>query len=280
MKLKSKFEKILSNKILLNVIMIITFFNLIGYVMLQKTIAIVYFILIGLLTSFFSKNMTIVLGIPLILVNLFVANSNKWSMSMNYNREGLENNNTSMNKTNNNNNGNNTSSNQPIKNAIIAKKNSLANANANNSSTTTSSSQGLPMTITPIQDNDSNITFDNSMDNPSGESFEVGRSKKNSKGYNIDYASTVEDAYDELNKLLGSDGIKRLTNDTQSLMKQQLQLAESMKGMQPLIAGMAPLMQQAQGLLGNMGDNGNLNNLADIAKKLTSTLGNNNNTTN
>ena len=29
---------------------------------------------------------------------------------------------------------------------------------------------------------------------------------------------------------------------------QQLQLAESMKGMQPLIAGMAPLMQQAQGL--------------------------------
>jgi hypothetical protein len=280
MKLKSKFEKILSNKILLNVIMIITFLNLIGYVMLQKTIAIVYFILIGLLTSFFSKNMTIVLGIPLILVNLFVANSNKWSMSMNYNREGLENNNTSMNKTNNNNNGNNTSSNQPIKNAIIAKKNSLANANANNSSTTTSSSQGLPMTITPIQDNDSNITFDNSMDNPSGESFEVGRSKKNSKGYNIDYASTVEDAYDELNKLLGSDGIKRLTNDTQSLMKQQLQLAESMKGMQPLIAGMAPLMQQAQGLLGNMGDNGNLNNLADIAKKLTSTLGNNNNTTN
>ena len=46
MKLKSKFEKLLSNKTLLNVIMIITFFNLIGYVMLQKTIAIVYFILI------------------------------------------------------------------------------------------------------------------------------------------------------------------------------------------------------------------------------------------
>lgn len=176
MKLKSKFEKILSNKTLLNVVMIITFFNLIGYVMLQKTIAIVYFILIGLLTSFFSKNMTIVLGIPLILVNLFVANSNKWSLNMNaYSREGLKNNNT--NETNNNN-GNSTGSNQPIKNAIIAKKNSLANANTNNSSTTTSSSQGLPMTITPIQDNDNNTTFDNSMDNPTGESFEVGRSKK------------------------------------------------------------------------------------------------------
>ena len=80
--------------------------------------------------------------------------------------------------------------------------------------------------------------------------------------------------YDELNKILGSDGIKRLTNDTQNLMKQQLQLAESMKGMQPLIAGMAPIMQQAQGLLQGMGDNGNLGNLADIAKKFTAGLEN------
>jgi hypothetical protein len=136
------------------------------------------------------------------------------------------------------------------------------------------------MTITPVDDNNidatGNTTSDASGDtNEVGESFEVGRSKKNSNGYNIDYASTVEDAYDELNKILGSDGIKRLTNDTQGLMKQQLQLAESMKSMQPLIAGMAPLMKQAEGLLGNMGDNGNLGNLADIAKKFTSTLGQN-----
>lgn len=251
MKLKSKFDKLLSNKTLLNVIMIITFFNLIGYVMLQKTIAIVYFILIGLLTSFFSKNMTIVLGVPLILVNLFVANSNKWTLSMNYNREGLENNGeTNTNKT---------STTQP------SKKNNLP--------TTTSSSQGLPMTITPA-DTPDDMPIDT---NDVGESFEVGRSKKNTNGYNIDYASTVEDAYDELNKILGSDGIKRLTSDTQNLMKQQLQLAESMKSMQPLIAGMAPLMQQAEGLLGNMGDNGNLGNLAAIAKKFTATIGNNNN---
>jgi hypothetical protein len=253
MKLKSKFEKLLSNKTLLNVIMIITFFNLIGYVMLQKTIAIVYFILIGLLTSFFSKNMTIVLGVPLILVNLFVANSNKWSLSMmNYNREGLENNSeTNTSKT---------SATQPSK--------------KNNMPSTTSSSQGLPMTITTPADTPDDMPIDT---NDVGESFEVGRSKKNTNGYNIDYASTVEDAYDELNKILGSDGIKRLTSDTQNLMKQQLQLAESMKSMQPLIAGMAPLMQQAEGLLGNMGDNGNLGNLAAIAKKFTATIGNNTN---
>ena len=274
MKLKSKFEKFMSNKTLLNVVMIISFLNLIGYVMLNQTIAIVYFILIGLLISFFSKNMTIVLIIPLILVNLFVVNSNKWSLNRSsYMREGLENNtaNDTTNSTSDTTGDDTATPNTPIKNAIVAKKNSLTNG-----ATTTSSSQGLPMTITPLQDGgDTSNVADNISGDEIGESFEVGRSRKNGSGYNIDYASTIEDAYDDLNKILGSDGIKRLTSDTQGLMKQQLQLAESMKSMQPLIAGMAPLMQQAQGLLGSMGDNGNLGNLADIAKKFTATLGNN-----
>ena len=266
MKFNSKFEKFLNNRILLNVVVIISFLNLIGYVMLNKTIEIVYFILIGLLTSFFSKNMTIVLLIPLILVNLFVSNSNKWSFNMNmFNREGLENNSATNSNTNTTSNTNNSTAST---NTSIAQK--------KNKASTTSSSQGLPMTITPMHETQ-NVNMDNDNSGEEvGESFEVGRSKKNSKGYNVDYASTIEDAYDDLNKILGSDGIKRLTSDTQNLMKQQLQLAESMKSMQPLIAGMAPLMQQAQGLLGSMGDNGNLNNLADIAKKFSATLGNNN----
>ena len=80
----SKFEKFLSNKTLLNIVVGISFLNIIGFVMLNQTIAIVYFILIGLLTSFFSKNMVIVLLTPLLLVNLFVVGSNQ-----NYNREGF-----------------------------------------------------------------------------------------------------------------------------------------------------------------------------------------------
>jgi hypothetical protein len=97
-------------------------------------------------------------------------------------------------------------------------------------------------------------------ENQSG--FEVGRPKKGNK---IDYASTIKDAYSQLNELIGSDGIKNLTNDTQVLMKQQLQLAESMKSMTPLIEGITPLLSQAQGMLGNL-DQGTMNNLASIAK--------------
>jgi hypothetical protein len=240
----SKFEKFLSNKTLLNIVVGISFLNIIGFVMFNQTIAIVYFILIGLVTSFFSKNMVIVLLTPLFLVNLFVIGSNK-----SYILEGLENKDTKNVK-------------EPVTTLKDEKKPSLRDTN-------------LPITpLDNVEDNVQSASTESNVD----ESFEVGRAKKNSQGYNIDYASTVEDAYDELNKILGSDGIKRLTSDTQNLMKQQLQLAESMKSMEPLIAGMAPIMQQAQGLLEGMGGDSNLGNLANIAKKFTAGLENNKST--
>jgi hypothetical protein len=126
------------------------------------------------------------------------------------------------------------------------------------------SSQGLP--ITPLD----NVATDSSADGaPTGESFEVGRGKRRT-GSQIDYASTVEDAYDELNKILGSDGVKRLTDDTQRLMQQQMQLAESMKTMTPLIQGMAPMLETAKQMMKGMGDNKDgLGDVIQMAKKFT-----------
>jgi hypothetical protein len=74
----------------------------------------------------------------------------------------------------------------------------------------------------------------------------------------IDYASTVEDAYEDLNKILGGNGIKQLTDDTQHLMKQQMQLADAMKSM-------TPLMEQAQSLLKGF-DMKSLSSLAGLTK--------------
>jgi len=79
------------------------------------------------------------------------------------------------------------------------------------------------------------------------ESFEVGR-----KGHKIDYATTIEDAYDQLNSILGKDGIKNLTADTERLMQQQAQLAGSLKDMGPLMEKMSPMMAQVEDLMKNM----------------------------
>jgi hypothetical protein len=52
-------------------------------------------------------------------------------------------------------------------------------------------------------------------------------------------------------------------------MRQQAQLAESMKGMAPLIQGMAPMMKQAQAILGDMGEGKEgLGSIMNMAKKL------------
>jgi hypothetical protein len=88
-------------------------------------------------------------------------------------------------------------------------------------------------------------------------------------GYKIDYAATIESAYDDLNKILGSEGMKNLTQDTQKLVKQQSQLTESMKSMEPFIKNMAPMLQQAQGMLNSMNTKEGLGSIMEMAKKMT-----------
>uniref|UniRef100_A0A6C0ER03 Uncharacterized protein n=1 Tax=viral metagenome TaxID=1070528 RepID=A0A6C0ER03_9ZZZZ len=199
--------------------------------------------------------MILVLGVPLILVNLLVMNKVRF--------EGFETSKDSQNDTKPSSSISDKTTQDTKKEAKPVKKTPQGLAR-----TTIDSDTALNSTI---DSSDSTEPTTNIASNTTDESFEVGRAKRGG-GYDIDYASTVEDAYDELNKILGSDGIKKLTGDTQNLMKQQLQLAEAMNGMGPLIKSMAPLMQQAQGILGGMGDKEGLGNIMDMAKKLTGGL--------
>jgi hypothetical protein len=232
---------LLTNRVFLNVVFIVSLLNLIGYLSYGNLHAVILFILIAGIVGHFSKNMTVVLLCPLVIVNLFFL-KRQHSFS-----EGLENNEALKKKEASNKAG---SSDTDANKKVIAKINGKA-----------STKQGLPITpIEPTTTTDDTTTTD--------ESFEVGRSKKG--GYDIDYASTVEDAYDQLNSIIGGDGIQRLTSDTQKLMKQQMQLAEAMKGMGPMMESMGPMMQsigpmmkQAQDILGGA----STNNLADKSKE-------------
>jgi hypothetical protein len=240
MKVPSVVKKTLTNKFVLNAVTVIAVLNMWGYLVTGHITPILFFIVLAILTTYFSKNMIIVLGIPLFLVNLFV-------ISRKTNVEGMETNTNS-----------NTVDKDKIKDAINNKQNSDSNSSSSKSKQDLKTKQGLP--ITPI---DSTTNTD--------ESFEVGRAKKRGGGYEIDYASTIEDAYDQLNSILGSDGIKKLTDDTQKLMKQQMQLAESMQSMAPMIKNMEPMMNQAKSLLEGMDDNNSgLGGIMDLAKKFGS----------
>ena len=76
MKFNSAISKFLTNKWVLNVIAFLALFNVIGYLVMGNLNTVVYFIIFAILVRYFSKNMTIVLGVPLILVNLLAIRGN------------------------------------------------------------------------------------------------------------------------------------------------------------------------------------------------------------
>ena len=235
MKLPRVLQNLLTNKIVLNIVCVLSALNMIGYLVTNNFTAILFFIVLAMLIVQFNKNMIIVLGIPLILVNLFVATGMSKRIEGNENMSDAKNDDASK---------------DGDKEMTQEQKDTIKNVNKKDKV----SGQGLP--ITPIEPTEA-----------TDEAFEVGRAKRRGAGNQIDYAATVEGAYDELNSILGSEGIKRLTDDTQKLMKQQLQLAESMKGMGPMIEGLGPMMEQAQKLLGGMDDGKGMSEIMEMAKK-------------
>jgi hypothetical protein len=225
MKLNSSVSKILTNKWVLNIISFLALFNVIGYMVMGKLNNVIFFIVLAVIVRNFSQNMIIVLGTPLLIVNLFAMTNGTLEGMENSTKDTIDN---SSNVTNDK----KGEKDVIIKDVIIKdviKKNNITD------------DQSETATI------DSDIV---SADAAKKEDFEVGRVKNG--GSKIDYASTIEDAYDDLNKILGSDGIKRLTDDTQGLIKQQMELAKSMESMTPLVKGMMPMIEQMKGMMKTM----------------------------
>lgn len=225
MNLKSTVSNILTNKMVLNVVSVIALLNVIGYMVMGDLNNVLFFIVLAVLVKYFSKNMIIVLGIPLIIVNIFAMNKSSYSI------EGMDN------KTDD-------------------KKDDDKKDDDKND----------PSDFDQTDDLKDNIIASNVKDKEQS-GFEVGPKKSaNSK---IDHAATIEDAYDDLNKILGSDGMKHLTDDTQRLMKQQMELAKSMKEMAPIIEKMIPMTEEVKKMMNNMDSQENeMSGLLDMANKM------------
>jgi hypothetical protein len=236
MKVNSTVSKILTNKWVLNIISFLALFNVIGYMVMGNFNNVIFFIILAVLVRNFSHNMIIVLGTPLVIVNLFAMKNGIF--------EGFKDGETKTDTTT-------TDKSIDKKNGDKPKK--------------TGDTPMSPGTEAPE-------SGPISADAAKKEDFEVGRRKNGAS--KIDYASTIEDAYDDLNKILGSDGIKRLTSDTQGLMKQQQQLAESMKSIGPLVEGIKPMIGQMQEMMKGMDTKDGFGGVMEMAKKLTGSMNN------
>ena len=196
---KSTMGNFFTNKLVLYIISFLALFNVIGHMIIGNFNLVVVFFVISLLVRYFSKNMIVVLGVPLIFVNILSLNNNSYL-------EGFEG-----------------ETKEEVTKEEVKK-----------------------------------------------ESFEE-RLKNKGGMHSIDYATTIEDAYDHLNSILGKDGIKNLTADTERLLSQQAQLAGSLKDMGPLIEKMGPMMEKAQEMMSNMPDtekNGLMKNVESMLSSL------------
>ena len=253
-------SQLLTNKYFLYFIVFLAVSNVLGYLVTNKINAVIFFALICLLMANFSKNMVVVLIVAIIATNLLMVNGKM--------REGMENaEGTTLTDEQ------KQEIKAEVQQDVQAIKNKRASTAAAPVSSTTTDSSTMDTTdpstmdttttdttttdtttTTPtdprpkagalkgrLQAKQGATTTDTTVDEgfaPAGVGYSgnkrgaIGGPAKPSR---IDYATTLEDAYDNLDKILGSGGMKNLSADTEKLMNQQKKLFESMNSMMPLV---------------------------------------------
>lgn len=200
-------KSLLQNKYVLYVVLFIAVTNVLGYLAIEDFDSVACFVAIGALTSYFSKNMIVILGVALVGTNIVFAN-NRIIEGMSHGKKD--------------------------KKKTKKKKEGMDNEEEEDEE------EGFGQRNVP-----SSKPAKAGADEDEDEDDGVSR---------IDHAATMEQAYDNLNKMLGKGGMKNLTNDTKGLMNQQKELMEQLKGF-------APLMEQAGDMLDKLGGMDNLQGL-------------------
>lgn len=228
MKIPKSLSNLITNKYVLYLVATFAFLNVFGYMVLGNINAVIFFILVGYIMTFFSKNMMIILFVPMVFTNFLMAGLKV--------KEGLDNMDSNKDKDKDPKNATN-----PVTKPETQKDNTLY----------------LP----PHDPSHEEAAADHSNANkPVDEHFE-GRQpleysdikkKGKSTGTRLDHGATVENAYDTLNKIIGGPGFSKMTDDTKRLMEQQQKLAQSMEQFGPMLDSIKPFLEKAQGLLGNM----------------------------
>ena len=235
----SEATKLLTNKYFLYFIVFLSATNVLGYLVTHKLNAVAFFALVSLLSYQFSKNMAVVLLISIIATNFMMSNKML--------REGMDNA-TSTDAT-----ATATATDMATKIAaaldnVDAKDPEIAaNLPVVQSSSSVDAVNAKKLEKPVISDN-TNVDLNNpdlnkQTDEPAPEGFgeKISNNKKGKKeehfGPRLDYAATIEQSYQNLDSLLGSDSIKQLTGDTQKLMQQQQNLFNTMNQMVPVLEG-------------------------------------------
>ena len=187
---------LLKSKTVLYVVLFLAITNVVGYIYVQNFEAIVFFLAVAYLSTHFSKNMIVNLGVPMLVTNMIFTRRGVY--------EGMEN-----------------KEDTEKEGMKKAKKEGMKKAKKEGMKKQKFSNRKLSPS-------------------PASESEEDAAT-----GKRIDYSSTLEQAYDNLQGILGDGGMENLTSETRDLIKQQKSLMKTMQSM-------APILKNANSVLSNV----------------------------
>lgn len=265
--LRSEMKEILQNTYVMYAVLIIAILNIIGYLALRNMDAILFFILTFLLSIYFTRNMIIVLFISIIATNFYAGTSGMMSSSLGR-KEGLKNKEGAKNKADAD------TPTTPVDEPDVEAATGMtepepepekpAEKTKDKKVPVKTGMQNLKPAkfkpskkANPDDEDDSNASASASKNKnkPAVDDEEEeedddddGYAKiSGSKGNRVDYAQTLGQAYDNLQNIIGKDGVKGLTTQTKDLMEQQKVLMNNMKDMEPLIKSAQGFMDQIMG---------------------------------
>ena len=224
MKMKMKAPAILKNKYVLYLLLVVGIVNVLGYLAMEDYKSLGLFISVGLLSTYFSKNMAVTLLVA-IMVTAVVAVNDKV-------KEGLEN----------------------KEDGKKEKKEGMKKGNSQCTQDSDCTGSGEKCV-----DSKCKTGFQNNV--PPSTPAKVDDDDE-SPGDRIDYAATMEQAYDNLQQMLGEDGIKGITSETKKLVKQQKDLMGTLNQMAPVLSTAKETLESM-----NMPD---MAGMADMLKQLNS----------
>ena len=190
--MKFKLKSILKDKNVLYIVFFLALVNLFGYLLAGNLDAVIFFLILGYLTSYFSKNMIVVMLAAIILTNLFVSSR------------------------------------------YLGQKPLLEGMTQNEE-------QKLETRGENDEKKRKEEDFSNASPKPVDEAEEQAEATGKPK---VDYSATLEAAYDNIDKLLSSDALSNMSNETQRLAEKQQKLMGNIQKLEPMMNNAAGLLDK------------------------------------
>ena len=207
-----------SSKAYFYLLLVVIFFIIFKLLVVRDSVSLMSLIILILVSTFFSNNVSTILLISIILYFIITPLVKKNTF------EGMENNTT----------------NDKIQKYKSSSKNHQTNKKQPNEDINTE--YGINDLTDDTEDTTEVVGATESMSNSKSKKNSNGKVTSNNNALRLDKGKQTLENYKNLNNMVGSGGISKLTDDTKQLMHEQKKLFESIQSMTPLLGQARTLM--------------------------------------